>query len=162
MTMQTNLQIKMATTLQNNAQAQPENIQNKMTSLWQEKNMKTASNIHQHNDVINLSPNEKNKINQFINELKSREDKKEFFAHIFKTMIHLGKDEKQIFVAGVAQTFKSSDDPEMQSLSTKFTKALSRYMSISLMSIPLTNQLNHNISSITLDGDNDDDDIGPI
>ncbi len=160
--MQTNLQIKMATTVQNNAQVQPENIQHKMTSLWQEKNMKTASNNQYQSDKINLSPNEKNKINQFISELKSREDKKEFFAHIFKTMIHLGKDEKQNFVAGVAQVFQSSDDPEMQSLNTKFTKALCRYMSISLMSTPLTNQLNHNISNVTLEGDNDDDDIGPI
>lgn len=156
--MQTTLHTK-TTNVQNSIpQAPSENIKNKMSSLWQEKNM-TIKNKHQDNDRIDLSPQEKNKIDQFINELKSKEDKKIFFSHVFKTMIKLGRKEKQKFIAGVSQTLQSSSDPEFVSLNKKFNSSLSHYMAISLASIPLSNQLRHNMTSISLEGDNDEDEI---
>lgn len=167
--MQTNLQTKIANIQQNKLQAPPENIQNKMTSIWQEKNMDIKSNNHHNNEKIELSPKgeiklelsakDMNKVNQFIDELKSRVDKKEFFSHVFKTMIHLGKDEKEKFIAGVVQTLKSSADPESELLNQKFNKSLCRYMSISLMSTPLMNQLSHNMSSFSLEGSDDEEEI---
>ena len=177
--MQTNLQTKIANIQQNKLQAPPENIKNKMTSIWQEKKMDIISNNHHNHEKvelsskdeikvelppksinkIELSPKDMNKINQFIDELKSRVDKKEFFAHVFKTMIHLGKGEKEKLIAGVAQTLKSSADPESELLNQKFNKSLCRYMSISLMSTPLMNQFRHNMSSFSLEGSDDEEEI---
>lgn len=142
-------------------QAHPENIQNKMTSLWQEKNMDIKSK-QQYSEKINLSPREKNKVNQFIDELKSKEDQKVFFAHVFKTMITLGKDEKQKFIAGVSQTLQSSIDPELVSLNKRFNSSLCHYMSISLISAPLTNQFRHNMTNISLEGNDGEEDELPI
>lgn len=74
-------------------------------------------------------------------------------------MIHLGKNEKQNFIAGVSQTLQSSNDPELISLNKKFNRSLSQYMSISLASTPLINQLRHNISNISLENNDDEEEI---
>nr|WP_283812524.1 hypothetical protein [Providencia rettgeri] len=109
---------------------------------------------------IDFSPKEKNKINKFIVELKSKEDRKVFFSHVFKTMITLGRDEKQNFITGVSQILQSSSDPELVSLNKKFNRSLSHYMAISLMSAPLSNQLRHNMTNINLEGnDNEEDEL---
>lgn len=123
-----NLQAKAISPQHSRSQIHTENIQNKMTSLWQKKNMDSKK--------IDFSPKEKNKINKFIDELKSKEDRKVFFSHVFKTMITLGRDEKQNFITGVSQILQSSSDPELVSLNKKFNRSLSHYMAISLMSAP--------------------------
>ncbi|ENR5392999.1 TPA: hypothetical protein KEY68_003385 [Providencia rettgeri] len=148
--MLTNLQTKAINLQHSGSQIPPENIQNKMTSLWQEKNMDSKK--------IELSPKEKNKISKFIDELKSKEDKKIFFSHVFKTMITLGRDEKQNFISGVSQILQSSSDPELVSLNKKFNRSLSHYMAISLMSAPLSNQLRHNMTNISLEGNDGEED----
>ncbi|MEX6203451.1 hypothetical protein AB6G29_15310 [Providencia hangzhouensis] len=155
--MQTNLQTKVINPQYNGSQIHTENIQSKMTSIWQEKNMETT-NKYQYSDKIDLYPIEKNKVNNFIDELKSKGDDKIFFSHVFKTMIALGKDEKQNFIAGVSQALQSSNDPELVSLNKKFNRSLNHYMSISLMSAPLSNQLRHNMTNINLEGSDDEDD----
>lgn len=66
-----NLQAKAISPQHSRSQIHTENIQNKMTSLWQKKNMDSKK--------IDFSPKEKNKINKFIDELKSKEDRKVFF-----------------------------------------------------------------------------------
>ncbi|EPG7688168.1 hypothetical protein LL050_001706, partial [Providencia rettgeri] len=139
-----NLQAKAISPQHSRSQIHTENIQNKMTSLWQKKNMDSKK--------IDFSPKEKNKINKFIDELKSKEDRKVFFSHVFKTMITLGRDEKQNFITGVSQILQSSSDPELVSLNKKFNRSLSHYMAISLMSAPLSNQLRHNMTNINLEG----------
>ncbi|EPO5266286.1 hypothetical protein ACUBYX_003242 [Providencia rettgeri] len=147
-----NLQAKAISPQHSGSQIHTENIQNKMTSLWQKKNMDSKK--------INFSPKEKNKINKFIDELKSKEDRKVFFSHVFKTMITLGRDEKQKFITGVSQILQSSSDPELISLNKKFNRSLSHYMAISLMSAPLSNQLRHNMTNINLEGnDNEEDEL---
>ncbi|HHE6471051.1 TPA: hypothetical protein ACPFI9_003720 [Providencia rettgeri] len=157
--MQTNLQTKTIAFPQNRSQAQTENTQTKMASLWQEKNTNVQSNNLKSDTKIDLSPKEQHKVNQFIDELKSKSDKKIFFSYVFKTMIHLGKNEKQNFIAGVSQTLQSSNDPELISLNKKFNRSLSQYMSISLASTPLINQLRHNISNISLENNDDEEEI---
>lgn len=147
-----NLQAKAISPQHSGSQIHTENIQNKMTSLWQKKNMDSKK--------IDFSPKEKNKINKFIDELKSKEDRKLFFSHVFKTMITLGRDEKQNFITGVSQILQSSSDPELVSLNKKFNRSLSHYMAISLMSAPLSNQLRHNMTNINLEGnDNEEDEL---
>lgn len=147
-----NLQAKAISPQHSRSQIHTENIQNKMTSLWQKKNMDSKK--------IDFSPKEKNKINKFIDELKSKEDRKVFFSHVFKTMITLGRDEKQNFITGVNQILQSSSDPELVSLNKKFNRSLSHYMAISLMSAPLSNQLRHNMTNINLEGnDNEEDEL---
>ncbi|EJD6048061.1 MULTISPECIES: hypothetical protein [Providencia] len=147
-----NLQAKAISPQHSRSQIHTENIQNKMTSLWQKKNMDSKK--------IDFSPKEKNKINKFIDELKSKEDRKVFFSHVFKTMITLGRDEKQNFITGVSQILQSSSDPELVSLNKKFNRSLSHYMAISLMSAPLSNQLRHNMTNINLEGnDNEEDEL---
>ncbi|WP_272672942.1 hypothetical protein [Providencia sp. PROV131] len=147
-----NLQAKAISPQHSRSQIDTENIQNKMTSLWQKKNMDSKK--------IDFSPKEKNKINKFIDELKSKEDRKVFFSHVFKTMITLGRDEKQNFITGVSQILQSSSDPELVSLNKKFNRSLSHYMAISLMSAPLSNQLRHNMTNINLEGnDNEEDEL---
>ncbi|RFT08786.1 hypothetical protein DYB39_17725 [Providencia rettgeri] len=147
-----NLQAKAISPQHSGSQIHTENIQNKMTSLWQKKNMDSKK--------IDFSPKEKNKINKFIDELKSKEDRKVFFSHVFKTMITLGRDEKQNFISGVSQILQSSSDPELVSLNKKFNRSLSHYMAISLMSAPLSNQLRHNMTNINLEGnDNEEDEL---
>ncbi|AWS49792.1 MULTISPECIES: hypothetical protein [Providencia] len=147
-----NLQAKAISPQHSGSQIHTENIQNKMTSLWQKKNMDSKK--------IDFSPKEKNKINKFIDELKSKEDRKVFFSHVFKTMITLGRDEKQNFITGVSQILQSSSDPELVSLNKKFNRSLSHYMAISLMSAPLSNQLRHNMTNINLEGnDNEEDEL---
>ncbi|WP_336432667.1 hypothetical protein [Providencia rettgeri] len=154
--MLTNLQSKAINSQHSEPQTHPEDIQSKMTSLWQKKNME-IQNKHQYSEKIDLSPKEKNKINKFIDELKSKEDDKIFFAHVFKTVIKLGRDEKQNFITGVHQTLGSSSDPEIASLNQKFKRSLSHYMSISLMSAPLNNQIRHNMTSFNLEGNDDEE-----
>ncbi|MEX0422709.1 hypothetical protein KDV38_03025 [Providencia rettgeri] len=154
--MLTNLQTKLINPQHNESQIHPENTQSKMTSIWQEKSMETP-NKYQYIEKIDLSPKEKNKVNNFIDELKSKGDDKIFFSHVFKTMIALGKDEKQNFIAGVSQVLQSSNDPELVSLNKKFNRSLNHYMSISLMSTSLNNQLRHNMTNINLEGNNDED-----
>ncbi len=147
-----NLQAKAISPQHSRSQIHTENIQNKMTSLWQKKNMDSKK--------IDFSPKEKNKINKFIDELKSKEDRKVFFSHVFKTMITLGRDEKQNFITGVSQILQSSSDPELVSLNKKFNRSLSHYMAISLMSAPRSNQLRHNMTNINLEGnDNEEDEL---
>ncbi|MEY0662687.1 hypothetical protein AB7281_08635 [Providencia rettgeri] len=147
-----NLQAKAISPQHSGSQIHTENIQNKMTSLWQKKNMDSKK--------IDFSPKEKNKINKFIDELKSKEDRKVFFSHVFKTMITLGRDEKQNFITGVSQILQSSSDPELVSLNKKFNRSLSHYMAISLMSAPLSNQFRHNMTNINLEGnDNEKDEL---
>ncbi|EMT6576410.1 MULTISPECIES: hypothetical protein [Providencia] len=116
-------------------------------------------NKHQYSEKIELSPQESNKVDQFINELKSKDDKKIFFSHVFKTMIRLGRNEKKNFIAGVSQTLQSSSDPEFVSLNKRFNSSLSHYMAISLACVPLSNQLRHNMASISLEGDNDEGEL---
>ncbi|MBO1929723.1 hypothetical protein J4731_21010 [Providencia rettgeri] len=115
--MQTNLQTKVINPQYNGSQIHAENIQSKMTSIWQEKIWRPQISI---NTAKNrFIPYRKNKVNNFIDELKSKGDDKIFFSHVFKTMIALGKDEKQNFIAGVSQALQSSNDSELVSLNKK-------------------------------------------
>lgn len=108
--------------------------------------------------TIPLSSEEKMKIDDFISQLEHKPSDKDFFAFIFKTMVNLNKEEKEKFITGAAQTLKSYPDENSPSLYEKFTKALKRYQSVILMSSPLSEQLNRNISQIKLEPDDDDDD----
>ncbi|GAB1439401.1 hypothetical protein MASR2M36_21720 [Providencia sp.] len=106
---------------------------------------------------IQISPEEKVKIDVFIRQLEQKNNEKEFFAYFFKTMIHLNKKEKESFIAGTLQTLKLRPDESSPSLNERFNKTLKRYMSISLMSSPLSEKLNRNIGQIKLESDDDDD-----
>lgn len=106
---------------------------------------------------IQISPEEKVKIDVFIRQLEQKNNEKEFFAYFFKTMIHLNKKEKESFIAGTLQTLKLRPDENVPSLNERFNKTLKRYMSISLMSSPLSEKLNRNIGQIQLESDDDDD-----
>lgn len=112
--------------------------------------------------AIPLSSEEKMKIDDFISQLEHKPNDKDFFAFIFKTMVNLNKEEKEKFITGTAQTLKSYSDENSSSLYEKFTKALKRYQSVILMSSPLSEQLNRNISQIKLESDDDDDDMDII
>ncbi|HGN1706445.1 TPA: hypothetical protein ACKRTE_002318 [Providencia rettgeri] len=106
---------------------------------------------------LKISPEEKMKIDNFINQLEQKSTEKEFFAYFFKTMTHLNKKEKENFIAGTLQTLKLRTDESSPSLNKLFSKTLKRYMSISLMSSPLSVQFNRNIGQIKLESDDDDD-----
>lgn len=139
------------------SQIQQSTVQEKMTAALKS----TSISLHSTKPAVtqtHLNPDEKMKIDKFISELQQKDSDKEFFACVFKTMIHLGKAEKETFIAGVAQTLQSSPDEEMTSLSQRFNKSLQRYMAISLMSTPLQSQMNHNISQVNLDGEESDTD----
>lgn len=97
------------------------------------------------------------KIDKFINGLQQKDSDKEFFAYVFKTLIHLKKNEKEQFIAGVSQALRSLHDNGIPSLNERFTNALKRYMSISLMNGPISSQFNQNMNQFNIDGDDDDD-----
>ncbi|WP_272670312.1 MULTISPECIES: hypothetical protein [unclassified Providencia] len=70
--MQTNLQTKVINPQYNGSQIHAENIQSKMTSIWQEKNMETT-NKYQYSEKIDLSPIEKIKLTTLLMSLNQRE-----------------------------------------------------------------------------------------
>ncbi|MEQ5755991.1 MULTISPECIES: hypothetical protein [unclassified Providencia] len=154
--MQTNLQTKVINPQYNGSQIYTENIQSKITSIWQEKNMETT-NKYQYSEKIDLSPIEKDKINKFIDELKSKEDDKIFFSYVFKTMIKLDKNQKKILISGVNQILQASGSPELASLNKRFNRSANHYMSISLMNTPFINQFNYNMNNINLEGNEDEE-----
>lgn len=106
-----------------------------------------------------LPPETQQKINNFINELKSKDNDKALFLSVFSTLVRLKKDEKENFIAGVVQTIKSTSGYDSASLHDKFMKGLKRYMAISFMNQPFADQLNKNMLRFNIDGDNDDDDL---
>lgn len=106
---------------------------------------------------LKISPEEKMNIDNFISQLEQKNNEKAFFAYFFKTMTHLNKKEKENFIAGTLQALKQRTDENAHSLNEQFNKTLKRYMSISLMSSPLSTQFNRNIEQIKLESDDDDD-----
>ncbi len=129
------------------------NLQQKISSEWQLKfENKKENNIN----MTNISTDDQTSINQFISEFKVCNDPKAFFSCLFKKMISLKKHEKENFIAGTMQMIQSPKNPELNHLNEKFKKALHRYMSVSLMSSPLTEQLSHNMNKFSLDGEDDD------
>lgn len=106
-----------------------------------------------------LPPETQQKINNFINELKSKDNDKALFLSVFSTLVRLKKNEKEKFIAGVVQTIKSTSSDDSASLHDKFMKGLKRYMAISFMNQPFADQLNKNMLRFNIDGDNDDDDL---
>ncbi|WP_255586261.1 hypothetical protein [Providencia sp. R33] len=115
----------------------------------------SASSTIKH--TVNISPKTQEKIDKFIEKFQSKETDKEFFSTIFSTLIRLKKNEKENFIAGTAQVLKSLPNDGMPSLYDKFTNGLKRYMAINLMNQPFTEQLNKNISSFNIDGNDEDD-----
>lgn len=130
-------------------------IQQKMASVSLSLTSLTSKEKQQ--VELQISPEEKMKIDNFINQLEQKSTEKEFFAYFFKTMTHLNKKEKENFIAGTLQTLKLRTDESFPSLNKLFSKTLKRYMSISLMSSPLSVQFNRNIGQIKLESDDDDD-----
>ncbi|WP_353243465.1 hypothetical protein [Providencia sp.] len=106
---------------------------------------------------MDIPPKTQEKIDKFIEKLQSKETDKDFFSAIFSTLTRLKKNEKENFIAGTAQMLKSLPSDGTPSLYDKFTKGLKRYMAINLMNQPFTEQLNKNISSLNIDGNDDDD-----
>ncbi|WP_353167343.1 hypothetical protein [Providencia sp.] len=136
-------------------------IQQKMASSSHTINASTSTKKPSEN--IQMSPEEKIKIDTFIRQLEQKNSDKDFFSYVFNTMIHLKKQEKESFIAGTLQALKlRADETPPSSLYERFNKTLKRYMSISLMSSPLSTQLNRNIGQIKLESDDDDTDIDYI
>ncbi|MBP6123958.1 MULTISPECIES: hypothetical protein [Providencia] len=147
-----------ATTLTASTKIKPESLHEKASSKWQSQlENKKDNNIN----AINLSIDEQESVNQFIQEFKSCNDPKSFFLCLFKKMINLKKDDKKNFIAGTMQQIQSPNNPELNYLKEKFNKALYRYMSINLMTSPLMEHFSNNMNNFSIDAndDYDDDDI---
>lgn len=113
-------------------------------------------------DNIPLSLEEKLKIDNFINRLEQKNSDKELFTYVFNTLVHLGKNEKENFIAGASFALKNHHSEGTPSLAERFNNALKRYMSISLMNGPIAEQLNRNINQIKLEVDDDSDELDLI
>ena len=135
-------------------------IQQKMASSSHTINASTSTKKQGEN--IQMSPEEKIKIDTFIRQLEQKNSDKDFFSCIFNTMTHLKKQEKESFIAGTLQALKIQADETPSSLYERFNETLKRYMSISLMNSPLSTQLNRNIGQVKLESDDDDTDIDDI
>lgn len=143
---------------------QPDSLQLPMQSIQQKiasVSKQSAISLQGENKTerILLKQEDNMKIDNFINGLQQKDSDKEFFAYVFKTMIHLKKNEKEQFIAGTSQALRSLHDSEIPSLNERFNKALKRYMSISLMNGPMSSQLSQNMSQFNIDGDDDDIEI---
>ncbi|EMH0064586.1 MULTISPECIES: hypothetical protein [Providencia] len=132
-----------------------QDIQQKMTAASNPTSSSTLND--KKTTAIPMSSETKMKVDLFINQLEQKDSEKEFFAYFFKTMIHLSKNEKEEFIAGASQALSSRPDEKVPSLNDRFNKALKRYISISLMSAPISEQLNRNIGQIKLETDDEDD-----
>ncbi|CAG9406953.1 hypothetical protein [Providencia alcalifaciens] len=133
-------------------------LHTKMSTLWKSRNnMKDIQN-YQAKNIPHISEDKNTKIQSFITEFKHQDSDKTRFALVFKTMVNLNRNDKESFITQIVQTLKSSSESDPSSdLYKDFTKAIQRYMSISLMNTPFTEQLNKNMTSFNLDGDDDDD-----
>ncbi|HEQ1859326.1 TPA: hypothetical protein VEO38_002895 [Providencia alcalifaciens] len=117
--------------------------------------MKDIQN-YQAKNVPHISEDKTAKIQSFISEFKHQDSDKTRFALVFKTMVNLNRNDKESFITQIVQTLKSSSESD-SNLYKDFTKAIQRYMSISLMNTPFTEQLNKNMTSFSLEGDDDED-----
>ncbi|BBG60753.1 Uncharacterised protein [Providencia rustigianii] len=132
-------------------------LHTKMSNLWTSRNiMKDIQNYHAKN-IPHISEETDVKVTKFITELQNHDNEKARFAFVFKTMINLNRSEKESFIEQVGKTLKSSSE-EGSPLYKDFTKALQRYMAISLMNTPFTDQLNKNMTNININDDADDED----
>lgn len=133
-------------------------LHTKMSTLWKSRNnMKDIQN-YQAKNIPHISEDKNTKIQSFITEFKHQDSDKTRFALVFKTMVNLNRNDKESFITQIVQTLKSSSESDPSSdLYKDFTKAIQRYMSISLMNTPFTEKLNKNMTSFNLDGDYDED-----
>ncbi len=134
-------------------QIKNESLQEKILSEWQ---LNFENKKEGNTNMVNISEDKQTNINQFISEFKACNDPKAFFSCLFKKMISLKKSEKENFITGTMQTIQSPENPELNHLKEKFNKALHRYMSVSLMNSPLTEQFSNNMNKYSLEGDDDD------
>ncbi|MTC27319.1 hypothetical protein GKR56_04020 [Providencia alcalifaciens] len=116
--------------------------------------MKDIQNYHEKN-IPHISENAEEKLNLFIQEFTNQDSQKSQFLLVFKTMINLNRKDKESFIANVAQTLKSSSEAS-PSLYEDFTKSLQRYMAITFMNAPFTEQLNKNMTNFNIEGDDED------
>ncbi|UBX50507.1 hypothetical protein LDO51_06905 [Providencia alcalifaciens] len=127
-----------------------------VSTLWKSRNnMKDIQN-YQAKNIPHISEDKNAKIQNFITEFKHQDSDKTRFALVFKTMVNLNRNDKESFITQIIQTLKSSSESD-PALYKDFTKAIQRYMSISLMNTPFTEQLNKNMTSFNLDGDDDEE-----
>ncbi|TCT30897.1 hypothetical protein EC835_10846 [Providencia alcalifaciens] len=133
-------------------------LHTKMSTLWKSRNnMKDIQN-YQAKNIPHISEDKNAKIQSFITEFKHQDSDKTRFALVFKTMVNLNRNDKESFITQIVQILKSPSESEPEpALYKDFTKAIQRYMSISLMNTPFTEQLNKNMTSFNLDGDEDED-----
>lgn len=130
-------------------------LHTKMNTRWKSNHiMKDIQNYHEKN-IPHISENTEEKLNLFIQEFTKQDNAKSQFLLVFKTMINLNRSDKESFIAQTAQTLKSSSEAS-PSLYKDFTKAIQRYMAITLMNTPFREQLNKNMTSFNIEGDNED------
>jgi hypothetical protein len=145
-----------ATRTHGNTPSSTSDLHTKMSALWKSRNnMKDIQN-YQAKNIPHISEDKNAKIQSFITEFKHQDIDKTRFALVFKTIVNLNRNDKESFITQIVQTLKSSSESD-PALYKDFTKAIQRYMSISLMNTPFTEQLNKNMTSFNLDGDDDED-----
>ncbi|MEQ5127796.1 hypothetical protein ABN225_13455 [Providencia alcalifaciens] len=145
-----------ATRTHSNTPSSTSDLHTKMSALWKSRNnMKDIQN-YQAKNIPHISEDKNAKIQSFITEFKHQDSDKTRFALVFKTIVNLNRNDKESFITQIVQTLKSSSESD-PALYKDFTKAIQRYMSISLMNTPFTEQLNKNMTSFNLDGDDDED-----
>lgn len=149
-----------ATRTHSNTPSSTSDLHTKMSALWKSRNnMKDIQN-YQAKDILHISENQEVSIQSFISEFKQQDSEKAQFAFVFKKIINLNHNDKKTFITQASKLLESSSEVGGEAEPTlykAFTKAIRRYMSISLMNTPFTEQLNKNMTSFNLDGDDDED-----
>lgn len=131
-------------------------LHTKMSTLWKSRNTMKEIQNYQAKNIPHISEDKIAKIQSFITEFKHQDSDKTRFALVFKTLVSLNRYDKESFITQTVETLKSSSESDPD-LYKDFTKSLQRYMSISLMNTPFTEQMNKNMTSFSLEGDDDDD-----
>ncbi|HHR6080798.1 TPA: hypothetical protein ACS7ZY_003194 [Providencia alcalifaciens] len=145
-----------ASRTQGNTPSSTSDLHTKMSTLWKSRNNMKEIQNYQAKNIPHISEDKTAKIQSFITEFKHQDSDKTRFALVFKTMVNLNRNDKESFITQIVQTLKSSSESDSD-LYKDFTKAIQRYMSISLMNAPFTEQLNKNMTSFNLEGDDDED-----
>nr|ELR5114526.1 hypothetical protein [Providencia stuartii] len=139
-------------------------IAQKVGNAWQAKSVQSPEISNQPNS--NLTEAEIAEVNQLLAQLKvndtdgdtSIESHRENFLVIYQKLINAPKDKKIALITNIQKMLEVPNTYDNQELlSITFKRAIYRYNAISLMNQPLIEQMNDQIHSISLEGNDEEE-----
>lgn len=137
------------------------NITTKVSDAWHTKSTTVKPTASQERYIV-LTDAEHTEINQLLSQLKiddtNNEARRANFLVLYKKLANSTNEAKERFITGAMQRLKTPDAfADQEQLKATFEKTLYRVNAANLMTQPFINQMNDSISSISLEGDQDDE-----